>query len=200
MELPKEAGFPEEDGVTHWALEVHYSNPGGDIVEDETGYDFCATDELRKYDADVMRAGSERFSIGPRQDKTIACKYSMPKFDVPSELDGLHVISATPHMHDCGRELFSLTSSTTILAEPNFDLRNQVATSTNAVVKPEDDLWTMCRWQNDDDRTVTFGERTGIDEMCYVYLTYYPKITAPDWNWNSPAADGECTVTKPPLR
>jgi hypothetical protein len=45
---------------------------------------------------------------------------------------------------------------------------------------------------NDDDRPVSYGQRTGLDEMCYAYLTYYPKITDPTWDWNAPAENANC--------
>lgn len=40
FELPPEAGFAEEAGATHWAVQNHYNNTQGLVGEvDETGYD-----------------------------------------------------------------------------------------------------------------------------------------------------------------
>jgi hypothetical protein len=194
LELPPAAGFPEETGTTHWALEIHYSNPKGDAAfEDETGYDLCTTEKLRPNDADVMRTGTENFVVGPRQDKTLLCSYSMPK-----AMSTIHVISASPHMHDCGREIFAVAPGGNIVSRPHFDQANQYASPANVGILPGERVSTMCRWQNDDDRTVSFGERTGLDEMCYVYMTYYPKITTPGWRWTAPAEDAVCWDTNRP--
>ena len=66
----------------------------------------------------------------------------------------------------------------------------------NVTVTGGDSIHTMCRWTNTTDATVTFGEKTE-DEMCFAFLTYYPKITVPGFVWAGPAAPGysKCTWT-----
>jgi hypothetical protein len=196
--LPPVAGFSEEPftgdrdrSVTHWVLEIHYSNPKAEPgVKDQTGYDLCATKKLRKYDADVMRFGTEHFAIPAHQGKTVACAWRVPHltdFAKPN-VEGLHVFSATAHMHDFGREIFTVAAGGAILANTNFDYKNQSAVDADIVLKAGDDTWSVCRWENTSDRRITYGEVTGASEMCYVYASYYPKIEDPSWNWNAPAA------------
>jgi hypothetical protein len=195
--LPDAAGFPEEPfpgdpkTSTHWVLEIHYSNPKADQgVIDKTGYDLCATKKLRKFDADVMRFGTEHFRIPPRTSMTTMCNWTVPHladFDKPG-VEGLHVFSATAHMHNTGREIFVSSSAGDVLANTSFDYKNQSAVDANVVLKAGDTTGTVCRWENTTDRSLSYGELTGQSEMCYVYASYYPKIEDPTWNWNAPAA------------
>jgi hypothetical protein len=194
VELPEAAGFPEEDGVTHFALEIHYSNPKLTAgLTDKTEYQLCTTDQLRKYDAAVMRTGTENFVLPPHSDTTYTCEFQMP-----ADMDGIHVISATPHMHNWGRELFVVAPGGSVLSQPSFDDANQYASPANIGVNPSEKLYTVCRWNNTSDHSVVFGERTGIDEMCYSYLTYYPAITAKGWDWQNAVQQAGCWVSTPP--
>jgi hypothetical protein len=53
----------------------------------------------------------------------------------------------------------------------------------------------MCKWKNKDDTAVKFGEGTG-DEMCFAFLTYYPRITADRFHWMAPSLPllSKCTT------
>jgi hypothetical protein len=195
--LPAAAGFPEEPFAgdanrtsTHWVLEIHYSNPKADTgVVDATGYDLCATKTLREFDADVMRFGSEHFAIPAHAERTIACTWQVPRLTDFTErgITGLHVFSATAHMHDFGREIFTVANGGEVLGNTSFDYKNQSAVDANVVLLPGDTTSTVCRWTNTSDRRITYGEVTGASEMCYVYASYYPKIEDPSWSWNAPA-------------
>jgi hypothetical protein len=196
LQLPEAAGFPELAGTTHFALEIHYSNPGlDDGIVDSTEYQLCATPNLRKYDAAVMRTGSEKFVLPPHADTTYTCQYTMP-----DAMEPITIISATPHMHELGRELFVVSPGGLVLGQPNYDYNNQYAIPTHMGVYPGEDLFTVCRWNNDTDRTIRFGETTGTSEMCYSYLTYYPEIKDPSWDWQAPVQQGDCQVSPAPYK
>jgi mono/diheme cytochrome c family protein len=196
LTLPEEAGMPEKEGVTHFALEIHYSNPGlDDGLIDSTEYQLCATPNLRKYDAAVMRTGSEGFVLPPHSDTTYTCQYTMP-----DAMDPITIISATPHMHELGRELFVVAPGGLVLGQPNYDYNNQYAFPAHMAIYPGEDLFTVCRWQNDKDRVIKFGETTGTSEMCYSYLTYYPEIKDPSWDWQAPVKQGDCRPSPAPYK
>lgn len=57
----------------------------------------------------------------------------------------------------------------------------------------------MCRWTNPGSSAVTFGEGTA-DEMCFAFLTYWPKITAQPFHWMAPSLPivSKCTSTQSP--
>lgn len=95
LELPPEAGFPQEQGPTHWVLQLHYNNAlnlAG--ATDQSGYEMCTTEQLRANDAGVLAFGSTKFSIPPRADHEIRCDYTLP-----STFEGVKSFNASPHTH-----------------------------------------------------------------------------------------------------
>ncbi|MEO6418433.1 MAG: peptidylglycine alpha-amidating monooxygenase, partial [Polyangiaceae bacterium] len=97
IELPPEAGFPEEK-TTHYVVQVHYNNVNHLVGEkDSSGFTLCTTDQLRPNDADVMAFGSEKFTIPAQSKKDMTCSIT-----VPSQYNGLHLFSSLPHMHKIG--------------------------------------------------------------------------------------------------
>lgn len=201
LELPPEAGFAEESGTTHWAIQIHYNNAQGlDGQTDETGYDLCSTDQLRPNDADILATGTADITIQPRSTRTSTCT-----LDVPAQFGNINVISSWAHMHRLGKAQYAKRQRngevTDILNAPSYDF-NTGATAQNVRVdvKAGDRIETMCKWTNKTDQTVKFGEGTG-DEMCFAFLTYYPKITQPGFNWYVPSLPilSKCThVDGPP--
>lgn len=202
FEIPKEAGFPQEAGMTHYFLQVHYNNAPALVGEmDGSGFDLCTTDQLRPNDADVMASGSLRINIPPRSTHEVSCDYAWPA-DAPK----VHVFSAAPHMHRLGRKENAVLlpvgteEQRTILDAPAFDFSNGGGGKPASVdIAPGDVIRTTCNWQNPSDATVTFGEATG-DEMCFNFMMYYPKVMKSGFNWRTPAIQpsfvpGKC-VTK----
>jgi hypothetical protein len=63
----------------------------------------------------------------------------------------------------------------TLRDEP-FNFEEQVSTSLPEPLelKTGDVVRTICSFNNDTGKTVTFGENTG-NEMCFNFSTYYPK-------------------------
>jgi hypothetical protein len=53
---------------------------------------------------------------------------------------------------------------------------------------------TRCQWNNSTDSAVKFGEKT-TDEMCFNFISHYPKLTTPIWNWVVPSALASCHPT-----
>ena len=188
FELPPEAGFAEETGKTHWAIQIHYNNAQGLVGQvDETGYDLCTTDQLRPNDADILATGTVQIAIPPRSTYEVTCDLSFPK-----QYGAINVVSSWAHMHKLGRAQYAKRvrggEETTLLDAPTYDF--STGAGANAVkvdVASGDTIRTMCRWQNGGDTSVKFGEATS-DEMCFAFLTYYPKITAPAFRWAVPAS------------
>ena len=197
FELPPEAGFAEEAGTTHWALQIHYNNAGGLLdQEDETGFDLCTTDQLRPNDADILATGTVQIAIPPRSTHEVSCDLSFPK-----QYGTINVVSSWAHMHKLGRAQSAVRirggAETTILDAPTYDF--STGAGANAVkvdVGAGDTIRTKCKWKNAGDQTVSFGEATS-DEMCFAFLTYYPKITSSRFVWAAPASPlvSKCTPT-----
>ncbi len=190
FELPPEAGFAEEQGTTHWAMQIHYNNGTGLTGElDETGFDLCTTDQLRPNDADIMATGTVQINIPPHSTTQTTCE-----FTVPTTLGGqtLKVIGSSAHMHRLGVAQYAKRVrggvETTILDAPAFSFQNGAGVQKVDVdIQPGDTIRTMCKWKNTGSQEVKFGEGTG-DEMCFAFMTYYPKITVPQFRWALPAA------------
>lgn len=193
--LPPEAGFAEEAGTTHWAVQIHYNNAAGLKNQvDQTGYDLCTTDKLRPNDADILATGTVQINIPPRSTVTTTCNLT-----VPAQFGNIKVISSWAHMHRLGRAEYAKRvragAETTILDAPTYDFSVGASAQDVAVdVAAGDTLRTMCKWQNTTDSSVKFGEGTA-DEMCFAFLTYYPKIQTQGFSWIVPSAPGlsRCT-------
>lgn len=197
FELPPEAGYAEEAGTTHWVIQIHYNNAQGLSGEvDETGFDLCTTDQLRPNDADIMATGTVQIDLPPHATTTTTCDLS-----VPQELGNITVLSAWAHMHRLGSAEYAKRvrggQDTMMLDVPNYSFSTGGgATGIKIDLAAGDTIQTMCKWQNTGDTTVRFGEGTG-DEMCFAFLTYYPKITTTRFHWSAPANPlvSHCTST-----
>jgi hypothetical protein len=197
FELPPEAGFAEDAGTTHWAVQIHYNNASALAGEvDSTGYDFCSTDKLRPNDADVFATGTMSIDIKPRSTHTTTCTLSVPSF-----FGKFKVVGAWPHMHRLGVAQYAKRvrggADTTILDAPTFDFNTGAESRLVDVdVQGGDAIRTMCKWKNPTDATVSYGEGTA-DEMCFSFMMYYPKITTPGFFWYLPSLPvlSSCTST-----
>lgn len=195
FELPPEAGFAEETGTTHWAVQIHYNNAQGLTGQaDETGYDLCSTDQLRANDADILATGTLQISIPPRSTVTTTCN-----LNVPQQFGNIKVVSSWAHMHRLGRAQYAKRvragAETTLLDAPTYDFNTGAGAQNVSVdVAAGDSIKTMCKWQNTSDASVKFGEGTG-DEMCFAFLTYYPKIKTQGFSWIVPSSQllSKCT-------
>lgn len=195
FELPPEAGFAEEAGTTHWAIQVHYNNAQGlEGEQDETGFDLCSTDQLRANDADILATGTTEISIPPRATRTTTCE-----FNVPQSFGSIKVISSWPHMHKLGRAEYAKRirggAEVMLLDAPTYDFSTGgSAGPVDVDLMGGDTVRTMCKWQNASGDTVKFGEGTA-DEMCFAFLTYYPKITSGLFHWALPSVPqvSKCT-------
>ncbi len=194
LELPAEAGFPEE-GTTHWVLQVHYNNttgkPSGEV--DASGYDLCTTDKLRANDADVLATGTLSLTVPPRAKVDITCDWN------PLTLDKIHVFGTVPHMHKLGTAMSTYVTkggagAPQKVVDTPFDFNTQISYPTAMDIEAGDTVSTRCQWNNSTDGNVTFGEKT-TDEMCFNFISYYPKVDSPLWSWVVPSALASCHPT-----
>jgi len=201
LELPVEAGFPEEKGTTHWVVQLHYNNalnlPG---ATDRSGYQLCTTDKLRPNDAGVLAFGSTNFNLPPRATTAVTCDYTLND----NRFNGVKFFNASPHMHTRGLSMSTVKlaggAQETIFDQPNFSFENQSNYPITKTGKKGDVFRTTCTYKNTGDTAVKFGEGTG-DEMCFDFLAYYPAIPdqtllgLPVFTWVTPSAGAKCTQT-----
>ncbi len=192
--LPPEAGYPLETGATsHYVVQIHYSNIKKLAGQkDATGVNLCTTTDLRKHDADLVAVGGSQFSLPPKAKSTRECSLKIPK----SDKFPITVFRAWPHMHQLGTSLSTKvqhadgTSSPLGSIDP-WNFYNQIGYPVNTKVVGGDTIVTRCTWNNTTNETVGYGEKTG-DEMCYNFVTYYPKTNLQLFSGVTPAAISDC--------
>ncbi len=198
--LPDAAGFPLEAGEeAHFVLQLHYNNLQGLVGEtDQSGIDLCTTTTLREHDADIMAFGGTGFqNLAPMATSTLACTSN-----VPAALGAyfpISVFQSWPHMHTLGASLYGAVergNQTEVLVDvPDYDFEYQITYPNDAVqIDVGDDIVTRCTWDNTTASPVGFGEGTN-DEMCFNFVSYYPRIAAPVWSWLLPAQTASCDLT-----
>lgn len=198
--LPPQAGFPMDQGQEqHFVLQVHYNNLQGLEGEtDQSGVELCTTDELREHDADIMAFGSIDFDgIVANATSTLDCTTPIPAL-VDSYFP-VTIFQSWPHMHQIGDALTTVIhksgGGTVELANvPDYDFDYQITYPNDAVLDVGDSVQTTCTWTNNTPNTVGFGEDTG-DEMCFNFVSYYPRIEAPFWSWLAPTQGSSCTMS-----
>lgn len=192
LELPKEAGFPEEP-TTHFVVQMHFANPGHAPVSDSSGFDLCTTDQLRANDADVMAFGTTEITVPARGARSVDCSVPVPRDGVTT-----HLFAAFPHMHQLGRFISSVVHpgggagpTIDLGTVTSFDLGNQTWLPIDYTLRPGDVVQSKCAWTNPTDHGVGYGP-TADDEMCFSYVMYFPKITTDAWHWSLPALYSTC--------
>jgi hypothetical protein len=83
-------------------------------------------------------------------------------------------------------------------AAPRGSVAGAGAQSVGVDLAGGDTIKTTRKGQNPSGDTVSFGEGTA-DEMCFAFLTSYPKIQSSSFQWVLPASGvlGKCTSTDP---
>lgn len=196
LELPEAAGFPiGPDEPGHFVLQMHYSNLLGLEGEtDASAIGLCTTTELREFAADIAAFGGTSFTIDPNSDMTLDCNV-----DVVGALDDFFpvtIFQSWPHMHQLGRGLqghVEKADGTIVpLADvPNYDFDYQITYPVNVTLDVGDTVHTSCTWENTTGSPVGFGEATN-EEMCFNFVSYYPRVEFPQWHWLLPSYSATC--------
>ncbi|XP_059112561.1 DBH-like monooxygenase protein 2 [Peromyscus eremicus] len=190
--------FPDDVGISigtpldpQWIrLEVHYSNfqnlPG---IYDTSGIRLYYTSHLRKYDMGVLQLGISVFPIHfipPGAEAFLS--YGLCKTEKFEEMNGapvsdIYIYSYLIHTHLAGRSLQAVqyrngTQLQIICKDYSYDFNLQETRDLPhpAVIKPGDELLIECNYQTLDRDSMTFGGASTINEMCLVFLFYYPRI------------------------
>jgi hypothetical protein len=202
LELPPEAGFPENVGTTHWVVQVHYNNAKAQTGTDASGYELCTTETLRPNDAGVVAFGSTSFSIPPRSTTTVQCDYSLG-----AQFANVKLFNASPHMHTRGAALSTQHipggngTPEMVLDQKAFSFEAQGNFPITKSVTTGDLMRTRCTWKNPGDTTISFGEGTS-DEMCFDFVGYYPNIPdvtlfgVPVFSWITPSLNATCAAVQ----
>ncbi|XP_017062155.1 MOXD1 homolog 1 [Drosophila ficusphila] len=187
--LPPHVGIPigGASGARYYMLEIHYDNPNGERFVDHSGFRIQYSKSLRAFDAGVLISGvsiSETLFIPPGQSvyRSVGiCGPSCSSRMFPK--DGIKIISGTFHSHQAGRKMIlrhvrSGKELKRIIVDENYDSRHQQVhqLAHETVVLPGDYLITDCSYETQHRKQPTFGGYSTKEEMCLIFITYYPKI------------------------
>ncbi|XP_070592272.1 putative DBH-like monooxygenase protein 2 [Erythrolamprus reginae] len=189
--------FPDETGFSigtpndpQWIrLEIHYSNfdliPG---LIDNSGLRIYYTSELRPYDIGVLHTGIFTFPvhfIPPQADSFMSygiCNTSHFHEINGSPVPDMHVFGYLLHTHLAGRGVRGVQyrngKQLRILCEDNkydFNLQEVRNLKKAVILKPGDEFLVECHYQNTDRGETIFGGPSTLNEMCLLFLFYYPR-------------------------
>ncbi|KAF7487311.1 putative DBH monooxygenase protein 2-like [Marmota monax] len=189
--------FPDNVGISlgtpldpQWIrLEIHYSNfhnlPG---LYDTSGIRLYYTSHLREYDMGVLQLGVFTFPIHfipPGAESFMS--YGLCKTEKFEEMNGtpvadIQVFGYLLHTHLAGQAVQAVqyrngTQLQTICKDDSYDFNLQETRDLphRVVIKPGDELLIECRYQTLDRDSVIFGGPSTLNEMCLVFLFYYPR-------------------------
>lgn len=160
-------------------LDMHYNNLGNDKAEtDNSGVELCIVkkDNFRKNTATVAQMlGAFQINLPPNSTNVDVTSVCTLNGDEPVTL-----LTTSPHAHRMANHMkFTLERANgekIVMHDQsfNFEEQGQFDLKEPLVVNKGDKLITTCTYDNDTDKTVTFGEDTG-NEMCFNFALYYPQ-------------------------
>jgi hypothetical protein len=168
---------PLPDGVAYKVakgsqlnLNLHLFNVGSAVLKGTSGTRVRTTtaDKVTQF-AETILAGPLMLSI-PMGKSTSTGKCTL-KTDTT-------VFAVAPHMHQLGVHLKAVANRAggepVMLYDGPYDFNEQRQFTANQLgLKAGDTVSVECTYQNDTQRTVSFGE-SSLDEMCFIGLYRYP--------------------------
>lgn len=193
--LPEHTGMPlgeEWGGATYFMLETHYDNPALHApLVDSSGMRIRYTPKLRQYDTGMILMGSEvnflQF-VPPRQQQFRSvghCSGLCTRQGIPET--GIRIISGVLHSHLAGRKMRLRhirdgIELPVILEDNHYDFNFQASRvpKSDTIVYPGDHLILECDYETSSRDQPTFGGLSTRDEMCLVFVLYYPRAALAD--------------------
>ncbi|KAG7172306.1 MOXD1 1-like 1 [Homarus americanus] len=176
--FPDHVGFPlgeDHGGADYFMLEIHYDNPSlKQGIVDGSGLRLYHTQKLRQYDAAVLTVGhyvTPELIIPPGQHwETIGlCSDDCTRQGLPE--GGVKVFQAVLHTHLLGSDI-SLKH-----IREGRELPTKIKEMT---ILPGDALITQCGYDSTAKIKPVFGGFSSAEEMCFVFLSYYPRVDLTD--------------------
>ncbi|XP_042880997.1 uncharacterized protein LOC122258825 [Penaeus japonicus] len=188
--MPENVGLPigeEHGGATYFMMEIHYDNPNKKAgVVDGSGIRIFHTDKLREYDAGIMMIGHvvSPLQLVPPNEQWLSvgtCDSSCTDRELPDE--GIKVFQGLLHSHLLGkgisvRQIRDGKELPMQLKDSNYDFNYQQIRKLKdeMTIFRGDSLITECQYDATKRNVPTFGGFGTEEEMCLVFLTYYPRV------------------------
>lgn len=158
----------------------HYDNPGGVTGQvDSSGVRIYTQAAPRTAQMGFLKLGVKVRDISIPDDPR---PYSIGnQCDLPAGGGSYNVFGAALHMHGAGREVSSVFTRATggeakiINNHYDFELQEIAPVVPEIAFQGGDSILTTCTYENTGTTVIVGGDETS-NEMCVVYLAYYPKV------------------------
>lgn len=198
--LPEHVGLALEvtDKNRVFLLEIHYDNPeriSGQL--DSSGFEMVLIPARRDFDAGILEIGygvilqkSLTMKIPPYQTTfryqavcNSNCIYD--EYPNPNRNSAIKMFAVVLHGHLLAKQIIFThfrngRRISTIAADRNYDFNYQESVFLNKEIEflPGDAFKVECIYSSTKKRQFTWGGFATTDEMCLVYVLYYPKMNA----------------------
>jgi hypothetical protein len=160
----------EMPGTVSYVLETHHNNLTNGPMDDVAGIEVCVTPKAPKNVASLSWLGTDTINGTTASG---VCK--------PTSQQPIQIIGVQPHMHLKGQhmsaEITRAGGVKEMLHDQPFDFQNQHSYNVRTTLMPGDSIKTTCQYSE----PARFGEGT-MDEMCYAFTLYYPKLSLTNGN------------------
>ncbi|ESO98732.1 hypothetical protein LOTGIDRAFT_158680 [Lottia gigantea] len=171
------------NGYKRAALQFHWNNPAlHSTYTDNSGLILYFTDDLRTHDAGILTVGANYLNIPPGVERTTYVSYCPAQCTDMFINDKVYIASANNHMHYLGvsqrieqyrngSRLQDITSETMY----NYDNPKTFRYDKPIELFPGDTIKTTCTYNSLSKNTTTYFGDSTTDEMCFGFITYFPK-------------------------
>ena len=139
--------------------------------------------------AGVLFMVQPNFAIKPHTTQVVTRNCKVPR--------DMNLLLASSHMHQHGTHFDGNVGGNLVYTTNTWDNPKPKIFSPEVVAKQGDPISFSCTFQNDSDKTLTFGESALINEMCIFSAQYYPLPLGADATIDcSPLRRDECWVSR----
>lgn len=183
---PAEAAYPIGLGTYKWfTMELHYSNVNGiSEVVDNTTLNLHYSPNLRPHDMGSLVLGSQDLNIPPGQQLVNISNLCPATCLSRFASKNITLFSSFYHMHMLGRKMVTQHIRGTNEIQPlgqrssySFDFQSPIDVPPGSQqLKSGDAFLTTCGYDSRSRTSMTYFGRSTYDEMCFNFLSYYPKV------------------------
>jgi hypothetical protein len=183
---PGKVGYPYPPGVgidmpttPGLRLDLHYVNTTNEPTRDRSGIALCVVEGEHRRPKSSVKYGS--FSTVQRvMVPANARDHELTGQCTVRSTEPVSILSVSPHAHLLARHArLAVTKpdgTEHVLHDDSFAWAEQPVylRETPYLLEPGDTVKWMCRYDNDTNRNIPFGE-SSFNEMCILWAEYYPK-------------------------
>ncbi|KAG2484351.1 hypothetical protein HYH03_016770 [Edaphochlamys debaryana] len=186
VEMPDHVGLPfgKDQEVKYITLSIHYNNPEHlDNAYDSSGLRFYYTAVLREIEMGLIIFGTNSINVPPGAPLTSTAPNLCPSACTSQFPQPMTIFMTFFHMHSSGRKAVTQHIRNGVELPPiertsfNFNFQGPVdGRPETRTFLPGDEFITTCSYTGEGrDMTTHYGPGS-MDEMCWIYAAYYPRV------------------------